>query len=223
MLLELSVPVGALGLLTPEAARSTGSVEFEHTVFASNDASSWVVVSGDRRGSAAASFRNSPALEDVLRVDDTEDGAIYRLSWSEALPELFRSIREFDGALLRASSRDGKWRLAIRFPDRGSMSAFYATYDDASYPITVQRISASEPTLGASEDRLTPTQRKVLRRAWEGGYFDIPRRMPLTELADEFDVSDTATSQTLRRGTANLLGRYLGGSKRNESVNPPDN
>ncbi|MDS0296136.1 helix-turn-helix domain-containing protein [Halogeometricum luteum] len=222
MLLELSVPVGALGLVAPEASLPSLTVEFERTVFAS-DCTSLVVVSDEDAASTAAAFRERPIVEDVLRVDEVEDGVVYRLSWGETLPDLFQRIREFDGALLRASSHDGKWHLAIRFPDRVTMSKFYVTYDDSAYPITIHRISASEPAVNASEDRLTPTQRKVLRRAWEGGYFDIPRRMPLTELADEFDVSDTATSQTLRRGTANLLGRYLGGSKRNESVNPPDN
>jgi hypothetical protein len=219
MLLELSVPVGALGLVAPEASLPALTVEFERTVLAS-DCSSLVVVSDEDAASTAAAFRERPILEDVLRVDEVEEGVVYRLSW-ETLPDLFQRIREFDGALLRASSHDGKWHLAIRFPDRVTMSKFYVTYDDSTYPITIHRISASEPAVNAPEGRLTPTQRKVLRRAWEGGYFDVPRRMPLTELADEFDISDTAVSQTLRRGTASLLGRHLGGSERDESVNPP--
>jgi len=48
-------------------------------------------------------------------------------------------------------------------------------------------------------------QRDALSRAVAAGYFEVPRRTTLVELADELDISDTAVSQRIRRGMANVL------------------
>lgn len=56
---------------------------------------------------------------------------------------------------------------------------------------------------------LTDRQREVLERALEEGYFEVPRRTTLTELADELGVSDQALSAIMRRGQANLLDHTL--------------
>ncbi|ELZ31138.1 bacterio-opsin activator HTH domain-containing protein [Halogeometricum pallidum JCM 14848] len=209
------MPAGALGLVRTGTRLTAADVEFERAVFAPDRvASAAVVISGDATEAVVAAFRESPLLEDVRRVEETENGAIYRLSWGETLPELFRRVRDAEGTLVRASLRGGEWRLALRFSDRGTMSRFYADYDDPEYPLTIYRINSSELTLQTPGSTLTEKQREVLHRAWEIGYFDVPRRASLMELADGLAISDTAASQCLRRGTANLIESYLRQSER---------
>jgi predicted DNA binding protein len=45
--------------------------------------------------------------------------------------------------------------------------------------------------------------------AVERGYFDVPRKTTLEELADELDISRQALSEHVRRGTEKILRRAL--------------
>lgn len=54
-------------------------------------------------------------------------------------------------------------------------------------------------------DGLTDRQREALRTAYERGYFDIPRRVPLEEVAGELDISSSSVSERLRRAQTQLI------------------
>lgn len=56
---------------------------------------------------------------------------------------------------------------------------------------------------------LSATERKTLRAAVADGYFETPRGVTLSTLADVFDVSKMAVSKNLRRGERKLLGRVM--------------
>jgi hypothetical protein len=56
---------------------------------------------------------------------------------------------------------------------------------------------------------LTPEQRTTLVSAVHGGYYDIPRGMSTQDLADEYDISDQAITERLRRGIASLVTHTL--------------
>ena len=50
------------------------------------------------------------------------------------------------------------------------------------------------------ESFLTETQRDLLRSAVREGYFELPRRVSLVDLASEHGISDHEASEELRRG-----------------------
>lgn len=52
---------------------------------------------------------------------------------------------------------------------------------------------------------LTPAQREILGYAVESGYYSLPREVSTQELADEFDISDQAVTERLRRGISTLV------------------
>lgn len=54
-------------------------------------------------------------------------------------------------------------------------------------------------------DGLTDRQYEALRTAYERGYFDIPRRTSLKELAIELDISQSSLSERLRRAQTQLI------------------
>ena len=64
----------------------------------------------------------------------------------------------------------------------------------------------------------TVVETATLLAALDGGYFAVPRTTTLQDLAREFDVSDTAISQRIRRGVARLLSAELAEDDRR---NPP--
>lgn len=56
---------------------------------------------------------------------------------------------------------------------------------------------------------LTPLQHNMLRRAYEAGYYDVPKRVTLTDLAKELGASQASLSELLRRGEQRLVACYL--------------
>jgi predicted DNA binding protein len=54
---------------------------------------------------------------------------------------------------------------------------------------------------------LSPTERRTLEAAVDGGYFESPREASLGDLAEEFGVSKTAVSKNLRRAEGKTVSR----------------
>jgi predicted DNA binding protein len=57
-------------------------------------------------------------------------------------------------------------------------------------------------------DSADVTEQQIALVALERGYFDVPRRTPLAELADELGMGDVELSRRLRRGVAAIARRY---------------
>jgi hypothetical protein len=55
---------------------------------------------------------------------------------------------------------------------------------------------------------LTQHECDVLCTALDQGYYDVPRGVTLSDLADEFDMTDVEVSEQLRQGTKTLLRDY---------------
>jgi predicted DNA binding protein len=107
--------------------------------------------------------------------------------------------------VLSGAATDERWSFELRFPDEDAAARFYDGYDDPANPITIAYSSGFGLARQSARSALTPKQEATLVRALELGYFDVPRRAALDVLAAEFGVSDTAVSQRLRRGVANVL------------------
>jgi hypothetical protein len=55
---------------------------------------------------------------------------------------------------------------------------------------------------------LTRREETILTTALDRGYFDVPRRVALSDLADDLDTTDVELSERLREGTATLLRHH---------------
>ena len=59
------------------------------------------------------------------------------------------------------------------------------------------------------EELLTENQEKIVRTAYERGYYDFPKRIGVKELADMFDISTATLSEILRRGQRKIIESYF--------------
>jgi len=59
-------------------------------------------------------------------------------------------------------------------------------------------------------DSLTDRQRDVLLYAYEEGYYDVPRRTTLSDLAGELDIDESTIAEHLRRAENNVFSQVLG-------------
>lgn len=151
-------------------------------------------------------FRAEDGIESFSVVETVDDEALVRVEWVESFTNLLDVMAETGATILDGEGRAGTWRFRLRFDDREDLTAFYRRCTARKISIDLKSIhnTGHRSDVGA-ERGLTDAQRVTLQVATERGYFEVPRRITLTELAGELDVSDTAVSQRLRRGLSTLL------------------
>ena len=205
MWIEITAPVGVLGLVDSQPLPEGTRLEFERTASVLDGGSPSLVVTGDNTAAVLRTIRNHPTIESTTIIGDTDDETVFRLNWDVTVPHLLESILENDGTVLTAIARDDVWTFDIRFPSRDAASRFYARYDDDTYPITIRRMNQQGAAHHLSNGQLTAEQRDALSRAVAAGYFEVPRRTTLVDIAGELGISDIEASERLRRGVATVF------------------
>ncbi|MFB9804295.1 helix-turn-helix domain-containing protein [Haladaptatus pallidirubidus] len=74
--------------------------------------------------------------------------------------------------------------------------------------VELKRLYAPEAPTVDGQFMLTPKQRVALTVALDAGYFDVPRRANLSELAEQLDITPQALSKRLRRAHK-TMSRYV--------------
>lgn len=143
-------------------------------------------------------------------VEMIDGKALIRVEWSEQADGILDAIRETGATILEGNSKRSRWRFQLRFADHDDLSMFYKQCADRGIAIDLESIHNPGLTRDMNiASAPTEEQREMLRTALERGYFDVPRRINLIELGDEFGISDTAVSQRLRRGLSTILSEVL--------------
>ena len=117
----------------------------------------------------------------------------------------YRAWAEHGGTLLGCTLDGEGMVVRVRFPDREALVDYRRHCREHSRSFELRELAA---TNGKPEDRdaLTSPQRSLLTAAVEDGYFEIPRETTMSDLAVQFDISNQAASERLRRALSNSLG-----------------
>lgn len=157
------------------------------------------------RESFEAVVGDHPTVNDIQVVSATDDETVYALDWDVSTDTFFEGITEADAFLLEGRGGTTSWRFELRFPSHDALSTFQEYCRDNEIPIDVVGLyNPTDPEAGPWYG-LTTIQRTALSRAVEAGYYSIPREISTRELADEFDISDQAMTERLRRAIINLV------------------
>lgn len=148
------------------------------------------------------------AVEGLRLVDDAADRQLYRGEYRLAGDTLLKGIVEYDGVVLEAQGDGEEWEMLLRFPDSDAFREFQRTAVDEEVA-TVDSVYGGADPARSTNTELTRRQRETLITAYRQGYFDIPRKITLVDLAEELGISDQAVSERLRRGEAKLVGSQL--------------
>lgn len=173
------------------------------------DAPPLVWVSGDDLASVRAALETDPTVEILAYLTGASDGRwLFRLEFDSRVDRFDRIVSANDGAILEATGRAGNWSLELLFDDRAALSAAHEQLREEDFQVEVSRVSTlDDPTEGHAA--LTTTQYETIVTAHERGYFEVPRRVTLEELAAELGVSHQALSERLRRSHAALVSAEL--------------
>lgn len=156
-------------------------------------------------------LQTDPTVEDVRRLDDSEEGRFYRAEWNENAEPLVYALDDVGATILDAVGDEGEWHVRILFPDDESLSEFHdlcAAYD---LSFELLRLYEASTTSDPALQHLTDEQREVLELAYDEGYFAVPRETSMEELATELGISTNAVSKRLRRAHDTVLEETLEG------------
>lgn len=144
-----------------------------------------------------AALRTEPGIEAVEVVDTVNGEGLVRVEWGEDVDGLFAALVDNGATIMEAVGRVEGWTMQLRFEHHADLTAFYRQCVDHGITIDLESVhNHGRPEgIGLRPD-LTDTQYETLVTALEKGYFEVPRRLNLTELAAEMGVSDTAESET---------------------------
>lgn len=153
--------------------------------------------------------RDESTVNDLEIITEHESEALYALDWDPSTDTFFRTIQELGAHLLKATGGSDSWLFELRMPSHDALSEFQQACFDADIPIDVMRIyNPTRPDAGPWFG-LTAAQRETLALAVEMGYYTLPRGTTTAKLAEEFDISDQAVTERLRRAIDTLTRNTL--------------
>ena len=180
-------------------------------------------------------FRGADYYADCLATDhagatqstevlDHTDGTVVLYSYWERSPDC-ASVPHIardhlgDGLLFdtRHEGRHYTWRII--HSGEGDPAGFFddieAAVGDAARTEMLRAAAADGPIgdAGADPDGLSGEQAAALRAAVEHGYYETPRDVDVSELADHLDVPRSTLTYRLRRAEAILVKRHVAGER----------
>lgn len=205
----IAVPSDEFPLGSLFDASTDATVTVETTVPAREGAVPYFWVPIGVTDSIADALESDSNVADAVLVDETDSHVLVKVTWTDRVNGVLQSIRESNAIVTSAVGTADRWTFRLRFPSYEELSTFYSRCVDRN--ISIELIQLHEAVSPNSDHRfgLTAAQRELVVGAYEAGYFEVPRKTTLVELADRFDISDSAVSQRLRRGLGTLVDSTL--------------
>jgi len=146
-------------------------------------------------------IENHPSLIEIHKWDVQESEVLINVKAKNAF--ILRSLIESECILnypIMVKNGQGTWELISA---RKKIDALLELFEETG--ISYSMLSINPYRLGASQLTLTKHQEMVLEKALALGYYEIPRRITLSELATQLNMAKSSLSGILRRISRNLV------------------
>ncbi|WP_144905420.1 helix-turn-helix domain-containing protein [Halobellus captivus] len=148
-------------------------------------------------------------VEQFELIDRTGDTAIYYIEHTPQTKLISSVVTRENGFLVHTETKDGGWLVHLLLPDRGALNAIWEYARENDIALDIIEIYSNDDAGGESSYGLTDEQLDALQLAFSKGYFNEPRDISLSEVADDMGLSSTAMSGRLRRGMRNLIAATI--------------
>ncbi|WP_224333605.1 helix-turn-helix domain-containing protein [Haloprofundus halobius] len=170
---------------------------------------------------------DDPTVTNLTPMVDVSDRRLYHLEYTEYGHNFsaYPAVVELGAMNLDMRWEDGVWQIRMRFPDRAALQAYYKQDLDVDVARHLTAVYSEDDELPGETFGLTGPQHEILTRALEEGYFEVPRRTTLSELAERMGISAQAASVRLRRAHRVFVQNALDGPReeygRRDGVDDP--
>ena len=197
------LPAAGFALVELFEAVPDATTELEPAV-ANPDDHALLMVEADAHRAVDAALRSSPSVAAVERFGRDEHRSRYRVTWEGHARRVLRGLVAEGVTLTGLRGASGCWKLRVLAPDRGAIARAYEVLEDLGCDPNCRSIT----TFGggwANPAGVTDKQHKALARAFELGYYDIPRDITIEELGADLGISHQALSERFRRAYSQLV------------------
>jgi predicted DNA binding protein len=160
------------------------------------------VTNGDAEA-IESTLLNSPHTEIARNLTDAGERVLYEVRWDLEINGIIQPLIDTNARVLEASGNAEEWEFRLRFLAQDDLNEFNRTVTNKGIPVTLRHLY--NPVPPEEQSQMSDNQHEVITEAYRHGYFDVPRGVTATDLADSFEVSDSAVSQRLRRGLSTLV------------------
>lgn len=205
---EFRAPTAAYPLGEPLADHPEVTVEVDRILHAGAP-THYVWIAGPGRETFLATLRADPPGSGVRTVEDVGNRTLVVVEWQGHPTPLFAAVAAAERQVAGLRGGHEGWRLRLRLPDQRALATFREECAGRGISLTLEAVYGPAVADGSSEDDLTEPQAETIAAAFAAGYFDVPRRVTLADLAADLGVSEQAVSERLRRALATILGKTL--------------
>jgi predicted DNA binding protein len=167
----------------------------------------WAV--GDDLDNLLGTIDEDPSTENVEVIAELEEEYLLRMEWMAQIRFILYVLIEEDATIIDAKGKNESWRFQILFPEHNSVSKTHEFCDEYGIGFEFERIYQLSDSLRRGQFGLSEGQYDAIVKAFQKGYYEIPRGVNLQELATQMDVSHQALSERVRRGHQTLIANAL--------------
>ena len=153
-------------------------------------------------------------------LDRTDETLILYTYWERtpictSVPHL--ALEYLGDGLLLDTRREGRrytWRIILT--NEANVHAFFTALQEevgdcaGMEMLRLTELSPRRTYPSASDETLSREQRDALHAATEHGYYETPRQIDLSELAEQLDIPRSTLSYRLQRAEAELAKHFVG-------------
>jgi predicted DNA binding protein len=154
-------------------------------------------------------FEADHTVESFTSIAGSDSRRTYRIQYSDGAKLISPSVVETGGLVLESRSHANGWILELQLESHETLEELSDFADRQSIQFDVRELRQEDDTETDREFGLTERQAEALVNAHLHGYYDDPRETSLEEIATFLDISQTAVSGRLRRGSARLIEEVL--------------
>jgi len=148
----------------------------------------------------------TPDYADPAAVTEGDDGRLYRVVLADDPGIDLETIALSKAVVEDVRVTDDAWRVRATFSDREELIAIRELCRANGLSFRLQRLATPGDASGRG---LTDRQREALATAHEMGYFEVPRRASMADVADALDIAPASLSERFRRAQARLVERHV--------------
>jgi predicted DNA binding protein len=167
------------------------------------------LIEHDGRAALEAALAEDPTVASYESVDWTDGVGLYYIEHTPETKLISPVVTSVNGFMMKTETKGMGWLVRLLLPDRQALNTVWEYANDNDIALDIIEIYGTGGDVGERSYGLTDEQRVALTTAYRAGYFNEPRDISLSEVADEMGLSSTAMSGRLRRGVGNLIAATL--------------
>lgn len=207
MVVEVEVEMSSTNLALDHTVQVVPDIRIDiaSSAFAPSDQSKLLIgIQTSDRNALRSALSEDQSILNARLINESAKRFLYQIRWVESVQQTLRTLTSGTASLYSGRCRNGTWILQLWLPARNGLHSLSEHWDKHDLEITIRSIRSDGYVL-TDTGSLTNLQYETLVTAYRLGYFDVPRKVTMTELADRFGVTQQTVSERLRRGHQQLI------------------